>query len=103
MFHHGDCIGADEIAHGIVQDIQMEITPINITIHPPTNSYKRAYCRGALDVYQPHDFLVRNMHIVNECSLIIGMPVEEHSEVLRSGTWSTVRYARKSAKKVVLI
>ena len=100
-FHHGDCIGADADAHDLAVCLN-----IPIIIHPPTKSSKRAFChkRSSLveiSVLDEFDYLARNKHIVNDCLVLIAAP-KGMEEELRSGTWSTVRYARKH-KKVVLI
>lgn len=83
--HHGDCIGADANFHSIVQD--------RWTIgHPPTNPTKRAFCVFD-EVREPKEYLVRNIDIVNESDFMIVVP-KGFKEELRSGTWSTARYAR---------
>ena len=50
----------------------------------------------------PRDYLDRNKDIVNNCDLLIAAP-KENTEVLRSGTWSTVRYAKQLGVTVVII
>lgn len=86
---HGDCIGADAQAHA------MALTAIvRVYIHPPLDSSKRAWCEGASFVFAPAEFLVRNHAIVDACDILIATP-KTHVEELRSGTWATVRYARR--------
>lgn len=85
-FHHGDCIGADAEAHKIAKSLYMPIV-----IHPPVNNKARAFCKG--DIRPPKQYLVRNIDIVNECHVLIGAP--SGNEKVRSGTWSTLRYAKK--------
>lgn len=46
--------------------------------------------------------LVRNHDIVDSTELLIACP-KEQVEVLRSGTWATIRYARKKEITVWLI
>ena len=88
--HHGDCIGADEEAHEIAKS-----KGIRIVIHPPIDSKKRAYCKGASEVREVKDYLRRNHDIVDEGDgALIAAPLQE-KEILRSGTWATVRYAWK--------
>jgi hypothetical protein len=88
-FHHGDCIGADATAHEIADNAH-----IPIVIHPPTDASKRAFCKGALVVLRAYPYLVRNHNIVESVDVMLATPFED-KEVLRSGTWATVRYARK--------
>jgi len=47
-------------------------------------------------------YLDRNQDIVDGADILIAAPNED-KEIVRSGTWSTVRYARKSKKKIILV
>jgi len=47
----------------------------------------------------PTPYLSRNRAIVDETEMLIATPAE-FTEQQRSGTWSTVRYARACGKKV---
>lgn len=98
IFHHGDCLGADAEAHKIVRDIGNACC---IVIHPPTNVTKRAYCVG--DIHRAcQEYLVRNREIVDDCNILIAVP-SGYREQLRSGTWTTIRYARKVGKPIRII
>lgn len=100
QFHHGDCIGADEEAHGICDGLVPRIV-----IHPPRVKTKRAFCRcrkSALDILLQKDYLDRNHDIVDATEMLIATPGEKE-EQLRSGTWATVRYARKQNKPILII
>ena len=94
-FHHGDCIGADCDA-----DVIAKNAGIPIVLHPPSNASKRAFCEGGT-VRPERDYLKRNKDIVDETDMLLAIP--EGAEKLRSGTWSTVRYARKQGKLVLII
>jgi hypothetical protein len=97
-FHHGDCIGADEESHELTRYFTPD-TPI--IGHPPTNPSKRAFCE--FDQIRPKkDYLLRNHDIVDETDELIATP-GGFSEELRSGTWATIRYARKTGKPVTII
>ncbi len=97
-FHHGDCIGADEEAHILVREFLPEV---KIVVHPPINPQKRAYCEG--DVVLPKmDYLARNKNIVNATDILLATP-KTLEEELRSGTWSTIRYARKLNREVYIL
>ena len=101
-FHHGDCEGADEEAH-VLADAEM----IPIIIHPPTNSTKRAFCHehdnvSSVEVLEEFGYLVRNRHIVDDSDVLIATPRTMFEEQ-RSGTWATIRYARKCRKIVYII
>lgn len=95
-FHHGDCIGADSEAHDIARDLNCFIT-----IHPPTKSSLRAY-RGGDFVHAAEDYMDRNRAIVSACDVIIACP-KEYDTVRRSGTWATMRFAKRAGKSVVMI
>ena len=95
-FHHGDCIGADDQAHDIAVDYGLE--PV---IHPPENPACRAF-RGALQIRPEASYNARNRRIVRDSDILIATPAEM-VEQLRSGTWSTIRYARKSGRRVIII
>ena len=95
-FHHGDCVGADEQAHDIARTLGLYI----IT-HPPINEYKRAFC-DADEQCPAKEYLERNRDIVNVSSNMIATP-KQFEEQLRSGTWATIRYARKMKKNLTII
>lgn len=96
VVHHGDCIGADAQAHDIAR-----ACGLRVIIHPPINEAKRAWCKG--DVILPErDYLDRNHDIVDACVWLVAAPGEEE-EKIRSGTWSTVRYARRKGRSIKII
>ena len=93
---HGDCIGADEEANNLAREIGFKTIA-----HPPINSVKRAFC--SVDQELPaKEYLERNHDIVNYSRVLIACP-KEAQEVLRSGTWATIRYARKQKKETIII
>ena len=96
-FHHGDCIGADADAHGIAIGLG-----IPVHIHPPRYSSKRAFCKGAVAVYGVRDYLDRNHDIVNASGVILATPKGDIEE-LRSGTWATIRYARRDGRRLAVV
>lgn len=95
-FHHGDCVGADAEAHDLAYE-----NSLDIWIHPPINGSKRAG-KNAPHILEPKDYLARNHDIVDATDALIATP-KESEEVLRSGTWSTVRYAKKKMRPVNII
>lgn len=100
-FHHGDCVGADAQAHNLfVFKFGDKIPPI---IHPPEDDKKRAYCRTKPDnIREPKPYLDRNHDIVDETDYLIATP-KTTQEIIRSGTWATVRYARRMGKRIFII
>lgn len=95
--HHGDCIGSDAEAHLAATNLD-----ISMCIHPPRSMRKRAFCKGAAYTYPVAEYLVLNKNIVDCTDILIGMPNTTH-EKQRSGTWSTLRYAKKRDKPAFVI
>jgi hypothetical protein len=96
-FHHGDCVGADAEAHAIALE-----RSLRIYLHPPDVDAKRAFCPEASFTFAPRPYLERNRAIVNACRVLIAAP-SQSAEVLRSGTWATVRYARRTRRLHIYI
>lgn len=95
-FHHGDCIGADKMAHFTIRR-----SGIYKVGHPPLITSKRAYCLFDKEL-PPKPYLERNHDIVDATEVLIACPKLKREE-LRSGTWATVRYARKVGKPVIIL
>ena len=98
FFRHGDCIGSDEIAHGFALKLGF-----SIILHPPIISFKRAFCKNTTIVNPTKPFLIRNREIVDNSDILIAMPKNPKEEELRSGTWQTIRYARKRGREIFII
>lgn len=99
-FHHGMCIGSDKQVHDIVKSDKVKIDKVKIVGHPPT--FKKFMADCDCDIFmKPQDYLQRNKNIVDETDMMIATP--DCKEKVRSGTWSTVRYARKQHKKIYVI
>lgn len=97
-FHHGDCVGSDEEVHALIREHAVDC---KVVIHPPLIDAARAYCEGD-EVRPSKAYLSRNRDIVNATDALAATPGEPY-EVLRSGTWSTVRFAAKVGKRVHLV
>ncbi len=103
QIHHGACVGADREFHFIAR-----LHRINLIYTHPSNF---SQYRWAVDVdsstYQlvietikaP---LIRNRKMVEASGIVIACPSTQIEE-LHSGTWSTVRYARKLGKDLFII
>jgi hypothetical protein len=96
ILHHGDCIGADAQAHDVAVSLGWDVV-----IHPPLVEAQSAW-RTTADVRKPRPYLERNKDIVRDTDLLIAAPAEA-SEQHRSGTWSTVRFARKQRRPIWII
>lgn len=95
-FHHGDCVGADAEAHRIAR-----MVGLYIVVHPPEIAAARAYC-AADELWDERPYHVRNRDIVNSCTVLVATPATRQ-EILRSGTWATIRFARKRGKRIFVI
>lgn len=95
--HHGDCIGADAEFHDLVRN---HVSGCTIYIHPPADSKKRAWMKGDVTL-STYPYLERNHNIVDASEIMLAAPAT-YNEQLRSGTWATVRYARRKSKPVIL-
>ena len=96
--HHGDCHGADTIFHWIIDDVHPDI---EVHVHPPEDDKKRSYCVGHV-MHEEKPYLERNRDIVDACDVLIACPKGDKEE-LRSGTWATIRYARKVGKPIAIL
>lgn len=96
-FHNGDCIGVDDQSTQIVQS---EFPEVKVICHPPSDPKNRAF--GKYDEIRPEfPYIVRDHKMVDEIAYLYAIPHKE--EYLRSGTWATVRYARKTGVPVTII
>ena len=88
-FHHGDCVGADVQAAHIAKTLGWYIV-----CHPPINPRHRGWFKYNDSIHIPYEYIVRDRHIVDVSQVLIATPHTPY-EIVRSGTWTTVRYARK--------
>lgn len=101
--HHGCCEGADASMHEITRVLKPDV---RIVGHPGTDQHgespSRAYRLRDLDEeWAPEPYLDRDRVIVRVCDLLVACP--HGPEARRSGTWSTIRYARKAGKPILII
>lgn len=103
--HHGDCEGVDAWAHDLAWAYGK-----NVVIHPPLNPAFRArrgfkpgttIPQSRCVILPEKRYLDRNWDIADKCARLLTLPAEME-EQLRSGTWATVRHARR-LRKVILI
>ena len=106
--HHGKCIGADEQAHTLALDKTANIP--KIIIHPPVDKRLEAKIQTNCDELEgieiielePKEYILRNHDIVDSVDVLVATPKTKYESV-RSGTWSTVRYARKKGIIVIIL
>lgn len=98
--HHGDCVGADEFVHYVALALGLRVK-----VHPPEDKRHQAFCSGFDDraqVFPPLPYHRRNENIVSHTDELIAVPRRQFEE-MRSGTWSTVRKARRFNKPITII
>ena len=94
--HNGDRIGSDAQAARLWQSKDGFIY-----LHPPIIDTKRAFIQAEKTGLRL-SYLERNEIIISMSDCLLATP-GEMTEQLRSGAWSTVRYARKSGIKIVFV
>ncbi len=99
---HGDCVGADTDFHKLCTEFKTKnVIDLTIVVYPPDKNQLRAYNNADI-VMKEKSYLQRNDDIIANCDILIGCPFDKNTEILRSGTWSTIRKARKIKKIVYL-
>jgi hypothetical protein len=100
--HHGLCIGADVQFDGLAR---AALGFEHMVIHPMAYAGPKrgSVALGPGDLTLPEcPPLVRNAHIAGCCDVLLATPKEDHM-VVRSGTWTTVRYALSNLKPVFIV
>lgn len=95
-FHHGDCLGSDAQAAEIARNLGYRIIS-----HPPIDPKHRAYVPADFEFIE-REYLDRNKDIVDCAMLLVATP-GQWAEQQRSGTWSTIRYARRTGVPVLIV
>ena len=98
-FHHGLCVGSDEQAAELVST---QFPDVRIVCHPPINrTFESRIVKPDWVVLPRMDYMERNHSIVDSCDILVAAP-DSYIEKLRSGTWSTVRYANRVGRKTYI-
>lgn len=101
---HGGCIGADDEADQLAAELG-----IDRLVFPSTRLDKRVADEVLRDrkgsrvtIREAMEPLKRNRLIVKYGQKLVACPYERE-EVVRSGTWATVRYAQRIGRGVVIL
>lgn len=102
-FTHGGCHGADRDADCIAEDIIGQKNRIHI--RPGDKKQYRYWVanRDRLNVFSPKPYLERNKQIVDDSDVLVAAPSSLEEQFKGSGTWATIRYARKKGKPVFIL
>lgn len=104
-FIHGGCVGADDEADELAAylGIPRFVFGSSNVLKSVSETTMLARVGSAVVFIGPRvPPLQRNPKIVDAGDLLIAAP-KERAEVLRSGTWTTVRLARRAGKQIVLL
>lgn len=98
--HHGCCIGGDEMFHEVCE-------PFGMTrwLHRPLlRTYEaKLVFNPATDMrLERLPYADRNQEIIGCSGVLIATP-KEKVEILRSGTWMTIRFARMARRPAYII
>lgn len=99
---HGDCVGADSFFDQIVCDRTAWLRELHPSDLPDTRANSHLFRpERVMRVHPPAPPLERNVRIVRRVDLLLACP--RGVETLRSGTWATIRLARKQEVPVRII
>jgi len=93
---HGDCIGADADFNTVCISLNLKTW-----IRPCTLKDLRAYCDGEV-IADPVKPMKRNQAIVTQSTVMVACPPND-KELKRSGTWATIRMARRAKKPLYIL
>jgi hypothetical protein len=100
--NNGDCIGSDDVAYKLFRGIgDVPGNAVRIIGHPPDLNKKRAFNKYDFE-YEVAPYLVRNRRIVATSAVLVATP-DGFTEKQRSGTWSTIRYARQQKVARIIV
>lgn len=96
--HHGGCVGADYKFATIMIENGIK------TVRHPASDVDSRFIADDLDevVLAARPALTRNRDIVKFSDFVLACP-NSNTEVVRSGTWSTIRYCKRIKKNHCII
>lgn len=97
VVHHGDAVGADAEMHGLAS-----AAGVPVVVHPPVNPSHRAFCQGG-EVLEPRPHKARDRDVVDDTDLLLGTPGALEEQDPHSGTWYTIRYAKRSGRPIIIV
>lgn len=105
-WHDGDCVGADEQGHGLVETLEHNgmVAFVKLIGHPGKEWHNALRANRVFDktlaVKPP---LARNKDIVDSVDVMIAAPKQYDEQGKGSGTWATIRYANKVKKPLFTV
>jgi hypothetical protein len=100
VFRHGGAYGADTQVHAIHRDQRV---PGRVIVYPADAKRHALFINQQnVQVNDIREPLTRNLDIVGSSAFIIGTPHTQH-EIIRSGTWHTIRAALRAEKPTLVL
>lgn len=102
---HGACLGADDDIVRIVFNMNYYRNNLfSIIAYPPIveTFYSHISVIKSNEIMSREDYLERNLRIVQDCNFLLAFPGQDY-EVVRSGTWATVRMARRLKREHMIV
>lgn len=102
----GACIGIDEAVARLAYEMGFFVYTIVPAIFTKIDHFFFEHCTAYEIMPAGTGYMDRNDVLVNHpiynCDILYGFP-NQREEVLRSGTWATIRRARKTGKEVRIV
>lgn len=96
--NNGDCIGSDAKAFELFRSFPGSY----IVGHIPSKSEKRAFCQFD-EENKPLPYLARNRTIIRDSDILVACPAQKNEKMRGSGTWHTIREARKKGIPIFMV
>jgi hypothetical protein len=94
---HGDALGVDALSHDLAFGLGYWID-----VHPPLADTWRAFKIGN-HAHERASYAVRDARLVTMSDRLLALPFAPEAESPRSGTWLTVRFARRKGIPIRII
>jgi hypothetical protein len=104
LFVHGACVGADDEADEIANELRIPrfVYPAKPGFRRVSDDKLHSRILSPVTIMAPSRPLIRNRIIAEACFVLIAAP-RQKAEVIRSGTWHTIRRARSRGKIVEIL
>lgn len=96
---HGGAAGADTEFHDMTR---LMLPNTEVVVRPARAGTWANLADGMVTVHPPRLPLDRNVDIVADSDVLVATP-KDMAEERRSGTWATVRHARREGKRIVVV
>lgn len=99
---HGDCYGSDNEFHQLVTLLRSAQLLPDVKIKTRPSNLSTSCNNNADETEIPVAPLVRDKLIVADADKMLATPAQ-NLPILRSGTWTTIRYAHQTGKVIYII